>query len=119
MEKDGLQRFGFPVYGLLTKGNDELQNHLLQNNLNYVFGGQPVETWNGECIPTKEDYDRLRKTENLLVNVPWGRNNGRQVERVLMQLKLQGCQVKGIVITEGDDKFVKAYYAVERKKSIN
>jgi len=116
VERDAKARFGVPVYGLLTKGNDELQKQMWRDNLKYTFGDAKVETWNGEFVPTAEDYERLRNAENLLLNIPWGRNNGRQVERVLSQLQLQGCEVKGIIITDADDMFVKAYYMIERSK---
>lgn len=116
VERDGEVRFHLPVYGLLTKGNNEIQKQMFGDNLNYAFGEEKVETWNGEMIPATEDYARLREAKNLLVNIPWGRNNGRQVERVLGQLKLQGCEVKGLMITDADDRFVKAYYAIERGK---
>ena len=114
VERDARERFGLPVYGLLTKGNDSLQKQIFTDNLKFIFGEAEVETWNGEFVPAAEDYQRLRSVENLLVNIPWGRNNCRQIERVLRQLELQKCEVKGIVITEAEDKFVKAYYAVER-----
>ena len=116
VEKDGEQRFSLPVYGLLTVEKDKLQQQIWQNNLEYVFGEDKVETWNGEFLPSAEDYERLRNAKNLLVNIPWGRNNGRQVERLLRQLELQGCAVKGLVITEAEDWFVKAYYGVKRAK---
>ena len=116
VEKDGEMRFGLPVYGLLTKGNDEIQKQMFRENLKYAFGGDEIETWNGEIIPSESDCTRLREAGNLLVNIPWGRNNARQVERVLRQLKLQGCEVKGLMITEAEDWFVKAYYAIERIK---
>lgn len=116
VERDAAERFGLPVYGLLTKGNDGLQKQMFGDNLNYVFGSVEVETWNGEVIPTLEDSERLRKAENLLINIPWGRNNCRQVERVLRHLEMQGVTVKGIMITEADDGFVKAYYSIERRK---
>lgn len=116
VEKDGEMRFGLPVYGLLTKGNDAVQKQIFGDNLKYVFGEDEVETWNGEIIPTTEDYVHLRDAKNLLVNIPWGRNNGRQVERVLAQLKLQGCEVKGLMITDAEDWFVKAYYMIKRVK---
>ena len=116
VEKDGEMRFGLPVYGLLTKGNDEIQKQMFWENLKYAFGEGESETWNGEMIPSDGDYARLRDVKNLLVNIPWGRNNGRQVERVLRQLKLQGCEVKGLVITEAEDWFIKAYYMIERAK---
>ena len=116
VEKDGEARFHLPVYGLLTKGNDEIQKQMFGDNLKYVFGESEVETWNGEMLPATEDYAHLREAKNLLVNIPWGRNNGRQVERVLSQLKLQGCEVKGLMITDAEDWFIKAYYAIERGK---
>ena len=116
VEKDAQKRFGLPVYGLLTKENDEIQRQILGDNLNYVFGSSGVETWNGEILPSAEDYEHLRNVKNLLVNILWGRNNGRQVERVLRQLELQGCEVKGLIISEAHDRFIKAYYAVERAK---
>jgi len=122
VEKDGEQRFGLPVYGLLTKGNDELQKLMYEQNLTYIFGSNEekknyeVDIWNGEEIPKAEDYEHLRNVKNLLVNVPWGRNNGRQVERVLRQFELQGCEVKGLMITDAEDWFVKSYYAIERVK---
>ena len=64
-------------------------------------------------MPTAEDFQRLRNADNLLVTIPWGRNNGRQVERVLAHLSMQKCEVKGLVITDAKDAFVKAYYATE------
>lgn len=118
VEKDAEMRFGLPVYGLLTKGNDELQKQMYGDNLKFVFGENEVETWNGEDMPAAEDYERLRKVQNLLVNIPWGRNNGRQIERVLRQLKLQGCEVKGLMISDAEDWFVKSYYAVERVRKV-
>ena len=119
VEKDGRQRFGLPVYGLLTKRNDVLQKQIWEDNLKYVFGDAEVETWNGEFMPAAGDCERFRKVKNLLVNIPWGRNNGRQVERVLNQLQFQGCEVKGLVITEAEDWFIKAYYAIERGRKTN
>ena len=116
VEKDAYERFGLPVYGLLTKKNDSLQQQVMQDNLEFVFKEEEVETWNGEIIPSAKDYEHLRTVENLLLNVPWGRNNGRQIERVLMQLELQQCSVKGIVITQAEDVFLKTYYAIDRTK---
>lgn len=116
VERDAKERFGLPVYGLLTKGNDELQKQMFADNLKTVFRDLEVETWNGEIIPTAEDCEHLRKADNVLINIPWGRNNCRQAERVLRQLELQGVTVKGIMITEASDEFVKAYYAIERNK---
>ena len=124
IEKDGEQRFNLPVYGLLTKGKDALQEQMYLNNIEYVFQNSEndklskseIAIWDGEKVPSQADYERLRNEKHLLINILWGRNNGRQIERVMKQLELQECEVKGLVITEADDKFVKAYYAVERWK---
>lgn len=136
VERDAEQRFGLPVYGLLTKGNDELQQQIYENHLEYVFGnseignkevlnkstgkketgGHEIVIWDGEKIPSSADFLRLRDEKSVLVNIPWGRNNGRQVERVLRQLEIQNVNVNGLVITGADDKFVKAYYMIERSK---
>ena len=40
VERDAAIRFGLPVYGLLTKENDEMQRTMMQNHLDYVFGKQ-------------------------------------------------------------------------------
>ena len=118
VEKDGEGRFGLPVYGLLTKEKDKLQEQIYADNLSYVFQNESpgMKVWDGEKMPTFQEYEQLRQEKNLLVSVLWGRNNGRQIERVLRQLEIQDCEVKGLVITEADDKFVKAYYMVERRK---
>lgn len=146
VERDAEQRFGLPVYGLLTKGKDGLQQQIYETNLEYVFrnsetenkkiidreieskedinkvtekkeaGGHEIKIWNGEQIPSSSDFLQLRSEKSVLVNIPWGRNNGRQIERVLRQLELQDVKVKGLVITGADDKFVKAYYMIERNK---
>ena len=127
VEKDGEQRFGLPVYGMLTKGEDSFQQQIYEDNLAFLFGKNEeqgivnrknedslLQIWNGEEIPNAEDCKKLRKAKYLLVNLPWGRNNGRQVERVLSRLQLQECEVKGLVVTGADDWFIKAYYAIER-----
>lgn len=114
VERDAEGRFGLPVYGLLTKGNDELQKQMFGDNLKFAFGDAEIETWNVEVIPTQGDYEHLRNAKHLLVNIPWGHNNCRQAERILRQLQLQGVEVKGIMISDADDKFVKAYYRIER-----
>lgn len=122
VERDAEQRFGLPVYGLLTKGNDELQQQMFADNMAYIFGsGKKTDNheafiWPGEQIPTMKDLEWLRTEERLLVDIPWGRNNCRQIERVLRQLEIQNVKVNGVVITDADDKFVKAYYMIERNK---
>lgn len=114
VEKDAKERFGLPVFGMTTKKQDAKQEQILQDNLTYAFGEAPPEIWNGEQIPTKQDYETLRSASHVLIGIPWGRNNGKQIERVLDLLKLQNCEAKGIVIQEAEDSFVKAYYKISK-----
>ena len=116
VEKDAKEMFGLPVYGIVTRENDSLQKQMLENNLEFVTEGKEYQIWNGECIPQTEDYEVLRKASCLIIEIPWGRNNGRQILRLLEQLEIQDCDVKGMIITQADDVFVKSYYAIERNR---
>lgn len=102
-----------PVLGLETRKKDEIQKQILEDNINYLFKGEQLTRWNGEVVPTDGEYEKLRNVKNLVVEISWGKNNMRQVTRVLEQLKLQGCSIKGIIITEAEDAFLKAYYGKE------
>lgn len=110
VEKDALLKFGLPVFGLLTKKRETGREQLFQTNVEYAFGGRKVEIWNVEELPAREDYERLRKAQALLLAIPWGRKNAAKTERLLELMKLQQCEVKGLVIIEAKDSFVKAYY---------
>lgn len=117
VERDVKERFGLSAYGMTTRNNNEKQKQILGDNLKFAFGDEPIETWNVEFVPTREDYDRLREAEHLLLNIPWGRNNGKQIDRLLGLLKIQKCKVDGCVITDADDNFIKAYYGISSGKS--
>ena len=43
VERDAKERFGLPVYGLLTRGNDELQKQMFEDNLEFIFGKEPKD----------------------------------------------------------------------------
>ena len=113
VEKDAKELFDYPVLGLETQKNNEVQKELLKANLLYCFGQEEMVRWNGEQFPREEEYEKLRKAHNLVIDIPWGKNNVRQIFRVLEQLQLQGCKVKGIIITGAEDSFLKKYYGKE------
>lgn len=117
IEQDAKALFGYPVLGMETRKNNEVQKELLENNLVYCFGNGETVRWNAEQFPKKEEYEILRKASNLVIEIPWGKDNGRQIGRVLEQLKLQGCQVKGIVITGAEDTFLRMYYGKEYREN--
>ena len=110
VEMDVMYQFKLPVFGLLTRKKEAAQEQMYKDNTDYAFGDRKVELWNAEEIPGREDYERLRKAEALLVAIPWGRKNRARTQRLLELMKLQQCEVKGLVIIEAKDSFVKAYY---------
>ena len=116
VEKDLSERFGLPVYGLFTHKKEEVQEQVYQDNLRFAFGEAQVEWWKAEELPKKEDYDRLRQAQVLLLEVPWGRNNGALTQRLLELMRLQGCTVRGFVLTEADHRFVRAYYGLKGRE---
>ncbi len=115
VEQDVVSRFGLPVYGLLTEKQESSHMDLYRNNLLYAIGQDAAETWNVEYLPEKEDFERLRKARALLLVIPWGRSNIAQTRRLLEVLKLQDCKVDGFLILGAKDRFIRAYYGLNKK----
>jgi len=115
VEKDITGRFGLPVYGLLTRKRDERQEKMYRDNLYLAFGKTEARIWNVERVPEREEYEELRKADILLLEVFWGRNNGARTERLLALMEMNGCKVKGFLLTQADDGFLRAYYGLKRQ----
>lgn len=113
VEKDVRQKLGCPVIGIETKGENELCQQRLKANLAYKFSGEEIVRWKAEILPDTEDYEKLRNAKHLIVEVVWGKDNVRQIMKVIEQLEIQDCIVKGAIITQADDAFLKAYYGKE------
>ncbi|NBI89337.1 hypothetical protein D3Z45_01730 [Lachnospiraceae bacterium] len=56
-------------------------------------------------------YRKLRDADGVIVAVRFGGKNGKRIERLLGNLKNQDCKVAGAVIVDGDEKFLRMYYA--------
>lgn len=52
----------------------------------------------------------LREVDGVILAVPFGKRNGKKLDRTVSFLKNQDCRILGILITEGDRKFWKRYY---------
>ncbi len=52
----------------------------------------------------------LREVDGVILAVPFGKRNGKQIDRTISFLKNQDCRILGIVIIEGNEKFWKRYY---------
>lgn len=110
VEKEALKRFGLPVFGMLTIKEDRNQQMIYSGNTEFAFGKKSITLWRADRLPEKEDYERLREAQALLIAIPWGKQVGASTERLLELLRLQQCRVDGLVIVEAKDSFVKAYY---------
>lgn len=65
------------------------------------------------CIPSilqvPEAAEKLRETDGVLLLVKAGNGNGKQIEKALYQMKIQDCPVKGVLLTDGDEKLIRLY----------
>ncbi len=132
-----VRRYGIPALGGTAGYGQEL--HLLQEsleNIKYVFRDcKTVALTSVEedtdlkaveallkseaslpeftCIPgllqVPEAAERLREKDGVLLLAEAGVCNGKQIEKMLHQLKVQDCAVRGVLLTDVDEKLVKLY----------
>lgn len=129
LPEDIPQRYGLPVLGVLGWREEELQA-----NMNYRYPGEKVglllleET--GENFPEvsanpetvrlsdgMQIYGKLRGFDKVLVEVPCGQKNGKQLQHLLEQLKLQDCPADGVILSNGDQKLLDQYYGRKTGRS--
>lgn len=121
-------RYGLAVLGTLCKGEKEL-NAEGKANITYKFekaekkialvtlkeaqmpealSAEGFEAVGIDALPGA--YEKLRKADGVLVLVEAGKSNGKSIEHLLHELKLQDCPVKGAVLCGAEATLLKAYY---------
>ncbi|MFI3213844.1 MAG: hypothetical protein R3Y24_10915 [Eubacteriales bacterium] len=109
--------FGVRVLGIRTKQKNTFLEKELACNLDYLSGnGNKIlkeVTINREDI----DFQSLREADGTILLLPFGKTNGKQVERTLEQLLIQECNVIGCMIVDADDVFMKQYYMTRAGKN--
>lgn len=109
-EKELRCRFNLATYGIRTKAQDPAEKERLENNLNVLERDSfHIEEWSVECTPTGEQWKQL-EGKGIILLVPWGKNIGRSMERLLGEMSLHSCHVAGCILVEAEDKFLKLYY---------
>lgn len=98
-------------YGYISAG--ELFRKDYENNLDYlkeklgnvlVCDVVPGETLSGERLR------ELRLADGVILTVPYGKIHGVYLLYVIEQLHSQECNVCGVAIRDGDEKFLHRYY---------
>lgn len=112
-EKDIFLRFGLPTYGIKTRKQNPVEDKRLQDNLK-VVSEEEIIFWEVSYLPSGEDWKSL-EGKNVILQVPWGENMGRSMERLIAQMKLHHCVVKGCILTEAKDSFLNSYYYGKKK----
>lgn len=130
-------RYGIPMLGAVTEGKDGKKLTVeTAENINYVFrdalqseGQIAVTAVESEtdlaavaallpeaeyvCIPgilqVPEAAEKLREAKGILLLVQAGAGNGKTVEQVLHNLKVQDCVVTGALLTDADERLLQAY----------
>ena len=137
LEKDFTQRCEVPFLGMITKAGSQRTMQELKDNLAYVckedtyylvawdndIAGETVDTLQEMaeaikgCVSAQgTDLDILRASAGAIVVLPWGRKNGRIADKLITFLKKQDVAVTGVLLTDADDNFLKAYYFGNSKR---
>ena len=138
LEKDFTQRYDALFLGMTTKKQSQRTLQELKDNLTYVCkedGDYYLVAWDNNiaketvdtlqemapsvkgCLtPQGEDLEVLRKSTGAILVLPWGRKNGRIADKLITFLKKQDVAVTGVLLTDADDNFLKAYYFGNSKR---
>jgi len=116
---DAEKRYPFPVAGILLTGEKILDEQLyfsetkdnlayfLQDKINPIF--LSIDT-----LPYPKG-EELRKTDGVILEIPFGKRNGKKTDRCVSFLRSQKVDILGLVITEADEKFLNQYYRGRKK----
>lgn len=111
------KKYPYPVYGYRTIKPEERWEKPLDANLTRLaekgaFREIPLH----EAGALDADYDMLREVPVILL-VEWGTPCMRYLGHVMENLKLQDVEIRGVVITETDNRFLRCYYGRPAKNA--
>ena len=102
------KRYPYPVAGISIKGESHFDT-ALQKNLSYLSRNHPAANQLSLEDIASKDTQSLRQNGAILL-LPFGRRNGKQIDRVISFLKTQDIPIICLIITAADGKFVREYY---------
>lgn len=109
------KRYGYPVFGVrfAGKGGSALEELELQTNLEYLTAGRENEVRMSveKCREELPDYEVLRKSGGVILEILYGRGNGKWIEKQISQLRKQDCEILGAVLMDVDQRVYRMYMA--------
>lgn len=72
--------------------------------------GEKPELWRAAWPFDEQECERMRRGDGVILAIPWGYGGGRGLTHILMQLEKQRISVRGAILMDADDKYLKAYY---------
>lgn len=126
-------RYGYPAFGVRfaeEKGKDRQNGRMAESrsqvkyaqqefsaNIDYLLKGKnPVYVAIGQEKEVLPDYDKLRNSDGIILEIPYGMKNGKWIERQISQFKKQDCEILGAVLTEAEKGVYRLYYAGKRNR---
>jgi hypothetical protein len=115
------KRYPYPALGILLKGEDirgeEFYFAETKENLDYFLQGKINLLYlSVEQMPYPKNAE-LRTCSGVVLTVPFARRNGKAAERYVTYLRNMQAEILGVLITEADENFLKAYYG-ETKEAV-
>lgn len=125
------QRLGLPVLGIWYAGErtDCMQENMTRAALETLAGedvafinvtdkdyagdflGQYEQSARGVLRARTAGYTQVRESEQAVLVIPFGVPCSHRAEDIVCELQRRGCRIAGVLLTEADRRWVRAYYA--------
>lgn len=106
------KRYDYPVLGVTFTGKEEAGKELLDAHIELVKKARErivyVDTGSSEIRIPRE---ALGENAGIILQIPYGRGNGKLVERWIREAEFLKVAVAGAVITDADLGLYRLYYA--------
>ncbi|MDO4302784.1 MAG: hypothetical protein Q4D94_02610 [Bacillota bacterium] len=107
------------IEGLLNRGEMEVPVGAGEEDFGWNIMNEepPREADEWEVVPfnenvlSEEECIKIRELGGVIILLPFGNDVGRKTERILSLLRIQDCQVLGMIIAQADEEFLNRYYS--------
>ncbi len=108
------ERFGIPCAGVDC---DSMRGELAENEKRLCGGREYPAVHMKELLGGEEAvFARIREQGGMILAFPQGEENGKLLARAVHNLKLQDCSVVCARMTDADERLLKRYYGIGKKR---